>query len=174
MMHRRVIPTLIAVALVGMSGAGTASGAGFQFPRIPHHWPVAPTQPPGGIHKIKHVIFIMQENRSFDSYFGMYPGADGIPRANGHFLICDPDPLSVVFRHPPSSSGTPACRYPYHDRNDENLGGPHNNFDGGVMDVDNGKMNGFMRSARMGFQQECLRTPRRRTFAARQRAFTRT
>ena len=27
-----------------------------------------------GIHKIKHVIIVMQENRSFDSYFGTYPG----------------------------------------------------------------------------------------------------
>ena len=32
-----------------------------------------------GIHKIKHIIVIEQENRSFDSYFGTYPGADGIP-----------------------------------------------------------------------------------------------
>ncbi|MGH3302459.1 MAG: alkaline phosphatase family protein, partial [Streptosporangiaceae bacterium] len=38
---------------------------------------------PPGIHKIKHVIVIMQENRSFDSYFGTYPGADGIPVQNG-------------------------------------------------------------------------------------------
>ena len=36
-----------------------------------------------GIHKIRHVIIIMQENRSFDSYFGTYPGADGIPMSNG-------------------------------------------------------------------------------------------
>src|SRR5947209_5875864 len=27
-----------------------------------------------GIHKIKHVVIIMQENRSFDHYFGTYPG----------------------------------------------------------------------------------------------------
>src|SRR5438270_800995 len=27
-----------------------------------------------GIHKIRHVVIIMQENRSFDSYFGTYPG----------------------------------------------------------------------------------------------------
>ncbi len=32
-----------------------------------------------GIHKIQHIVVIMQENRSFDSYFGTYPGADGIP-----------------------------------------------------------------------------------------------
>ncbi len=36
-----------------------------------------------GIHKIKHIVIIMQENRSFDSYFGTYPGADGIPRRAG-------------------------------------------------------------------------------------------
>ena len=32
-----------------------------------------------GIGKIRHVVIIMQENRSFDSFFGTYPGADGIP-----------------------------------------------------------------------------------------------
>ncbi len=32
--------------------------------------------------KIKHIVVIMQENRSFDSYFGTYPGADGFPRQN--------------------------------------------------------------------------------------------
>ena len=36
-----------------------------------------------GIHKIRHVVIIMQENRSFDSYFGTFPGADGIPARNG-------------------------------------------------------------------------------------------
>jgi len=34
----------------------------------------APSQPTG-IHKIQHVIIAMQENRSFDSYFGTFPGA---------------------------------------------------------------------------------------------------
>jgi phospholipase C len=32
-----------------------------------------------GIHKIQHVVMIMQENRSFDQYFGTYPGANEIP-----------------------------------------------------------------------------------------------
>jgi len=34
----------------------------------------APTSTP-----IKHFIFLMQENHSFDNYFGTYPGADGPP-----------------------------------------------------------------------------------------------
>ena len=36
----------------------------------------------GNIHRIKHVVIIMQENRSFDNYFGTFPGADGIPMKN--------------------------------------------------------------------------------------------
>src|SRR2546423_11954824 len=61
-----------------------------------------------GIHKIRHVIVIMEENRSFDSYFGTYPGADGLP-AN----VCVPDPANG------------GCQQPFHDPNDLNAGGPH-------------------------------------------------
>ena len=32
-----------------------------------------------GIHKIKHVVVIMQENRSFDSYFGTFPARTACP-----------------------------------------------------------------------------------------------
>src|SRR5947208_9328988 len=39
----------------------------------------APTPINSDLAKIKHVIIIMQENRSFDEYFGTFPGADGIP-----------------------------------------------------------------------------------------------
>lgn len=35
---------------------------------------------PPGIEKINHIVWIIQENRSFDNYFGTYPGADGIPQ----------------------------------------------------------------------------------------------
>jgi phospholipase C len=31
--------------------------------------------------KVKYVFVIFQENRSFDHYFGTYPGADGAPTA---------------------------------------------------------------------------------------------
>jgi phospholipase C len=36
---------------------------------------------PSGLSKINHVIWIVQENRTFDNYFGTYLGADGIPPA---------------------------------------------------------------------------------------------
>ena len=88
---------------------------------------------PPGIHKIKHVIIVMQENRSFDSYFGTYPGADGLPRKNGVPTVCVPDP------------STKKCVAPFHDVYDVNGGGPHDSSDA-IADVNKGKMNGFINS----------------------------
>jgi phospholipase C len=45
-------------------------------------------------------VIIMQENRSFDSFFGTYPGADGIPAENGQFTVCVP--VSMNLRIPVS------------------------------------------------------------------------
>ena len=84
-----------------------------------------------GIHRIKHVIIVMQENRSFDSYFGTFPGADGLPVKNGQFRACVP------------SRKAHTCFHPFHDRKDRNNGGPHQNSDA-VADIDGGKMNGFI------------------------------
>ncbi len=88
-----------------------------------------------GIHKIKHIVIIMQENRSFDAYFGTYPGADGIPGLAGHpgQVPCVPDPRALH------------CQQPYYDPNGTNAGGPHLNEDA-VADVDGGKMDGFINS----------------------------
>jgi phospholipase C len=36
-----------------------------------------PPPPPPSLGKIKHIVFIIKENRSFDEYFGTFPGADG-------------------------------------------------------------------------------------------------
>jgi phospholipase C len=83
--------------------------------------------PPRGIQKIKHVIVIMQENRSFDEYFGRYPGADGIPAG-----VCVRDPR-------PGHS----CIKPFHDPSDVNVDAPHSNR-ASVGDVNEGKMDGFV------------------------------
>jgi phospholipase C len=78
--------------------------------------------------KIKHVVFILQENRSFDSYFGTYPGADGIQGRS----ICVPAP-------------TGGCQSPYANHDDVNGGGPHGN-QSFTKDVNQGAMNGFLRT----------------------------
>jgi phospholipase C len=85
---------------------------------------------PAGIHKIKHVIIVMQENRSFDTYFGTYPGADGIPMKDGTPTVC--------VSNPPGG-----CTRPYHDTADVNGGGPHGEANA-VADVAGGQMDGFI------------------------------
>ena len=57
---------------------------------------------------LKHLVFIVQENRSFDHYFGTFPGAEGIPMRNGKPTVCVPDPIAGRMRpavpHAASSS----------------------------------------------------------------------
>jgi phospholipase C len=106
-----------------------------------------PAKAPAGIHKIKHIIVIMQENRSFDHYFGTYPGADGFPRtANGDFAVCVPDPVNG------------GCQKPYHDTHDLNAGGPHGQTNA-IADVNGGKMDGFIAQAEGGRRQGCKKNP---------------
>lgn len=33
-----------------------------------------------GIQKIQHIVFVVKENRTFDHYFGAFPGADGVTK----------------------------------------------------------------------------------------------
>lgn len=93
-----------------------------------------------GIHKIKHVVVIMQENRSFDTYFGTFPGADGIPMKDGVPAVCVPNPV------------THDCVRPYVDHQDRNGGAPHS-APAAAMAVDGGKMDGFIRVALIGQKQ---------------------
>jgi len=90
-----------------------------------------------GIHKIQHVIVIFQENRSFDTYFGTYPGADGIPMQNGVPTVCVNDPR------------TNQCVKPYLDHQDSNGGGPHD-ATASAADINGGQMNGFIQEAELG------------------------
>ena len=97
-----------------------------------------------GIHKIRHVVIIMQENRSFDSYFGTYPGADGIPGLAGHpgTVPCVPNPRE---RH---------CESPFHDASERNAGGPHGHGNA-LSDIGGGRMNGFVDQAEQGRMHYC-------------------
>jgi phospholipase C len=87
---------------------------------------------PEGVHKIQHVVVIMQENRSFDSYFGTYPGANGIPAG-----VCVPDLVHG------------GCVAPFYDSSNENYGGPHGHK-AFTADLDGGKMDGFVDEAEKG------------------------
>ncbi len=109
-------------ALLAFAGSGAAGG---------------PVSAEAGISKIKHVVIITQENRSFDTYFGTYPGADGIPMANNEPAVCLPDPANG------------GCVKPFYNPADANVGAPHSHNDE-VADVDNGAMDGFVAQAEKG------------------------
>jgi phospholipase C len=131
---RRQGRLVTALALVGASLLIGACGA-----QSSQTTPRKPRQTiPGAfraIHKIRHVVVIMQENRSFDSYFGTYPRANGIPGLAGNSgkLPCLPYPGQ-------------RCLRPFHDRMDENHGGPHATGNA-FTDIHGGLMNGFAASA---------------------------
>jgi phospholipase C len=98
--------------------------------------PVWTSVAPGGaqpdkhplLKKLKHLIFIVQENRSFDSYFGTYPKADGFP-----------SPLPCL----PSKFHPKVCETPYPDHDANNQGGPYES-QYQEPDIDKGKMDGFV------------------------------
>src|SRR3974390_2607610 len=113
-LRRGVLPAVLGVAVLSLALAACGSSS----PPKPQSvrgtgGPTGHSLVADGIHKIKHVIIIEQENRSFDSYFGTFPHADGIPMKNGVPTVCVPDPYSHE------------CVKPFHTTADLNLGGPH-------------------------------------------------
>ncbi|GAC1530071.1 MAG: alkaline phosphatase family protein [Acidimicrobiales bacterium] len=144
---RWALPTTLLCALLVAAGCSHSREQGSLSPQA--QTPSPSSSPPSslasgsaaqpadsGIHKIEHVVVIMQENRSFDTYFGTYPGADGIPMKDGQPTVCVPAP-----------SGP--CVKPYHLAADRNSGGPHSQADA-VTDIHGGSMDGFVLDAQKG------------------------
>src|SRR5215831_3790369 len=126
--HLAMVPLAFALMVGGVMAVNAAAQAHKQAP------PQVRLQDPAlaatsGIHKIKHIIFITQENRSFDNYFGTFPGALGIPKG-----VCMPDPRNG------------GCRRPWVDHHNTNRNDPHAEGPFKV-DYNGGKMNGFIRAA---------------------------
>jgi phospholipase C len=131
-------PPLLALALVVLAAVActtSASGATAPSSAAAGSPTSTPSVPPklDGFRNIQHVVFIVQENRSFDQYFGTFPGAKGIPMKNGKPTVCIPDP--VLGR----------CDRPYHDPTLVEQGGPHAQPQA-ITDIDGGKMDGFVRA----------------------------
>ena len=78
-MHR-IYTTILAAGSFSLVGCGTAKTA------IPHS---GPAQEAAGLNSVNHIVFMMQENQTFDHYFGqlnkyrqslgLNPDLDGIP-----------------------------------------------------------------------------------------------
>jgi phospholipase C len=141
-----VTALLVALALVVAAcspsdAATTATVSGSSSPS----GSASPSSSLQGFTNIKHVIFIVQENRSFDHYFGTFPGADGIPMQDGNPTVCIPDPVLGK------------CVRPFHEAALINQGGPHD-VRHSQLDVDGGRMDGFVRSVAQHSANECART----------------
>ena len=89
---------------------------------------------------IEHFIVLMQENHSFDNYFGTYPGADGIPDD-----LCMPLDSSGRSKDPLRSGSR--CVAPWHLGNHpvQDLGHTERIFS---EQFANGRMNGFVEAIR--------------------------
>jgi phospholipase C len=74
--------------------------------------------------KIRHVVFIVKENRTFDTLFGRFPGADGATEG----VKCD-------------GSRVPLARASYYSH------GANHSFLSGIVAINGGKMNCFDRLA---------------------------
>jgi phospholipase C len=133
--HGRIARSLVVVVVLlsmGLATSATVVAGRRASAAVPQIAVLSASSTKPDINKIKHVVFVVQENRSFDEYFGMYPGADGIPvDANGTPTVCLPDPAKG------------GCDRPFHDPSDVNSGGPHG-VDAGIADVNGGAMDGFV------------------------------
>jgi phospholipase C len=98
--------------------------------------------------KVKHVFVIVQENHTFDNYFGLYPGngqtVENLASSTAQALDCVPDP----------EAGTGACQRPflispnvksasYVQDAPDTTGGSNSRY-GQEYAIDHGKMDGFL------------------------------
>ena len=66
-------------------------------------WAAPPSSPPAAA-GVSHVLILMQENHSFDNYFGTFPGADGIPAGTRVDGVAPFHFAQVVTSNPPHSA----------------------------------------------------------------------
>lgn len=70
--------------------------------------------------RIEHVVYIVKENRTFDTMFGRFPGADGVTEG----LTCDGETVPLV-------------------RAPDDAPGPDHSFQGGLKAINGGQMDCF-------------------------------
>ena len=140
---RRSVAIFAFIALSAWTAAGAAGAAGTSATSPSGSAPI-----PAGLDKLQHLVFIVQENRSFDHYFGTFPGAHGFPtNAQGQITTCIPNPF---LGH---------CSRPYHTTSQYQRAGRHNDV-ATKLDVNGGAMNGFVKSLSIDHETpRCWATP---------------
>jgi len=77
--HQACVMKLLPAALMALGVTTAAAQGGLGRAPVIRDEPAPAASAARGMDAIQHVIWIIQENRSFDNYFGTYPGADGTP-----------------------------------------------------------------------------------------------
>ena len=90
--------------------------------------PSASSQASKGMDKIQHVIWIIQENHSFDNYFGTYPGVDGL------------NPSTCL----PKLPGSKSCVAPFHMVENQPVCDLSHEWNTAHAAYDHGTMDGFV------------------------------
>jgi len=129
---------MICAMAVGVLAAAAPFGPAIAAPSLPaasgraalraDHRPHAPTTP------VKHFVVLLQENHTFDNYFGTYPGADGIPK---HVCM----PLN-------RANGPRPCVSPFHIGNRSIVDLDHSELSA-RRDLNGGQMDGFVAAQRL-------------------------
>jgi phospholipase C len=109
-----MVSLLVACQLTPAQEGGRAAGP-------PSPGTADPGTDPASHHPIKHIVFIIKENRTFDHFFGRYPGADGAREG----MTLDGRVISLG----------PALDVQPHDIT--------HGFDSGLRAINGGEMNGF-------------------------------
>ena len=126
-----------------LQGAGTAAAAAFAAEFLPSNVRKALAAGPsrgGSIRDIKHVVILMQENRSFDHYFGTLPNVRGFSDPNAITLssgqkvsyqpdTANPDGYLLPFHADTTTTSAQAIPSTSHAWNVQ-----HESWDGGLMD----------------------------------------
>jgi len=118
----------------------STAAASAAFPSISRALAIPANNRTGSLNDVEHVVFLMQENRSFDHYFGALRGVRGFgdPRAvrlpSGKSVWHQPDPTNadgyvLPFRPDVSNLGLAFIEDTPHDWN-----GTHDAWNGGVYD----------------------------------------
>ena len=92
-MRKDTLFVLLVITTTAIVGFGGAAGA---FPSGSRDRQASAAD----VRLIKHIVIIMRENRSFDSYFGTFPGADGIPMTLAGPSVCVPDRSITLVSNP--------------------------------------------------------------------------
>jgi phospholipase C len=126
-MYLRAALLVVSLQIINIMGARAIMAGGVPHPQKENadsatvHTPQMPA-------RINHVIWIIQENRSFDNYFGKFPGADGLPDS-----VC----LPVL-------PGSVKCVKPFHMPPTQPLVDLPHDWAGAHAAYDHGTMDGFV------------------------------